>query len=87
MRHFTYLVGILTPAKKDTIVTNITNHFIEGGYDHATVTIKNGGQLYVRSDDGMFFMTPSSRWTVYENSYYFLETALPAGIEFATEYH
>lgn len=86
MRHFTYLVGILTPAKKDTIVTNITNHFIEGGYDHATVNIKNGGQVYVRMEDGLFFMNTSWRGSLYENEYYSLEAALHDGLEFATDY-
>lgn len=86
MRHFTYLVGILTPTKKNDIVMNITRHFIEGRYDHATVNIKNGGQVYVRMEDRMFFMNTSWRGSLYENEYYSLEAALHDGLEFSIDY-
>lgn len=86
MRHFTYLVGILTPAKKNNVVMNIARHFIDGKYNHATVNIKNGGQIYVRMEDGMFFMNTSWRGVMYENEYYSLEAALHDGLEFATDY-
>ena len=86
MLHFTYLTNLLTRTNIRNKAFKIAQHFTEGGYRHANVVIKNGGELYFQRDGNLCKLEAYWNGATLERHYFSIEAALLDGLNFATEF-
>lgn len=86
MLHFTYITGLLTRTNIRGKAFKIAQHFTEGGYRHANVVIKNGGELYIQHDGNLCKLEACWNGAMLERCYFSIEAALLDGLNFATDF-